>query len=236
MATDRLSIRTWTIAAVAVIAAAAIAFAGWRWWNERYTVAVQEDSGAAVTEVVAATLRSASALKVATLSGTVQSSAADTRLGGLLSSDQVMKAPFTVDYFVNVRRLDASDLHWNRATRTLAIDAPDVTAAAPNVDAAHRYLVRTRGLLVTRGAAEELSRKVALGAARAATAEAAKPERRAQARESARRALDRLLAAPLAAAGLDVARVEVRFPDERGRSTERWDMSRAPADVLGNTD
>lgn len=235
MAADRLTIRAWTVAAVAMIAAAAVAFAGWRWWNERYTVTAQEDSGAAITQVVAATLRGASALKVATLSGTVQSSAADTRLGGLLSSDQVMKAPFSVDYFVDVRRLDERDLHWNQASRTLRIDAPDVTAAAPNVDAAHRYLVRTRGLLVTRGAAEELSRKVALGAQRAASAEAARPERRAQARENARRALARLLATPLAAAGLNVARVEVRFPDERGRSTEQWDRSRTPAEVLENT-
>ena len=234
MATDRLTVRAWTIAAVAVILAVAVAWGGWRWWNERYTVAVEENSGAAVTQVVAATLRGASALKVATLSGTVQSSAADTRLGGLLSSDQVMKAPFSVDYFVDVQRLDARDLHWNQATRTLGIDAPDVTAAAPNIDEAHRYLVRTRGLLVTRGASEELARKVAVGAERAARTEAARPERRAQARESARRALSRLLAAPLAAAGLRVARVEVRFPDERGRSTEQWDLSRAPADVLGN--
>lgn len=231
MAADRVTVRAWTIAVVAVLIAAAMAFAGWRWWNERYTVAV-EDDGAAVTQVVAATLRGTSALKVATLSGIVQSSAADTRLGGLLSTNQVLKAPFTVDYFLNVQRLGARDLDWNADTRTLTVDAPDVTVAPPNIDEAHRYLVRTRGLIVTRGAAEELSRKTALGAARSAAAAANRPERVAQARESARRALGRLLSAPLAAAGLKVARVEVRFPDERNRSTERWDTSRSPAEVL----
>lgn len=93
MAADRLTVRTWTIAAVAVLLSVGVAVAGWRWWTERYTVTV-EDDGAAITRVVAATLRGAGALKVATLAGTVQSTAADTRLGGLLSTDQVMKAPF----------------------------------------------------------------------------------------------------------------------------------------------
>lgn len=233
MAADRLTRRAWAIVVVASLLAVGMAAVGWRWWTERYTVTV-EDDGASVTRVIAATLRGTSALKVATLSGTVQSSAADTRLGGLLSSDQVMKAPFTVDYQLDTQGLAASDLHWNATTRRLVIDAPDVTVTPPNIDEAHRYLVRTRGILVTRGASEELARKAALGADRAARAEARRPERMAQARDSARRALGRLLAAPLAAAGLDVASVEVRFPDERNRSTERWNQSRAPAEVLGN--
>lgn len=233
MAADRIARHAWAIAAIAALLAIGMAVAGWRWWAERYTV-TPEDDGYAVTRVVAATLRGTSALKVATLSGTVQSSAADTRLGGLLSSDQVMKAPFTVDYQLDLTRFGPSDLHWNGKTRRLVIDAPDVTAAPPNIDEARRYMVRTRGVLVTRGAGEELARKTAVGADRAATAEAHRPERVDQARASARRALGRLVAAPLTAAGLNVASVEVRFPDERNRSTERWDQSRAPSEVLVN--
>lgn len=228
---DRVSRRVWAILAAAALIAAGLAFAGYRWWLQRYTVTVEED-GAAVTQVVVATLRGASALKVATLSGVVQSSAADTRLGGLLSSDQVMKAPFTVDYMLDLRGLRPSDLRWDPAARRLTIAAPDVTVAAPNIDEARRTLVRTRGLFVTRGAAEALQRRAALGAERSARAEASRPERVRQARDHARRALERLLSAPLAAAGLRVASVEVRFPDERNRSTERWDMSRPPTEVV----
>jgi hypothetical protein len=185
-----------------------------------------------VTQVVVATLRGTSALKVATVSGVVQSSAADTRLGGLLSSDQIIKAPFSVDYTLDLRGLRPDDLRWDPAARRLTIDAPDVTVAAPNVDEARRTLVRTRGLFVTRGAAEELQRRTALGAERAARAEANRPERVRQARDHARRALERLLSAPLSAAGLRVASVEVRFPDERNRSREQWDMSRPPAEII----
>lgn len=228
---DRVSRRAWAIVAIAMLIAAGLAFAGWRWWTERYTVSVEED-GTAVTQVVVATLRGASALKVATVSGVVQSSAADTRLGGLLSSDQVIKAPFSVDYMLDLRGLRQSDLRWDAVARRLTIDAPDVTIAAPNVDEARRSVVRTRGLFVTRGAAEELQRRTALGAERAARAEANRPERVRQARDHARRALERLLSAPLAAAGLRVASVEVRFPDERNRSREQWDMSRPPAEVV----
>ena len=228
---DRVSRRLWIIVAIAALIAAVLAIAGYSWWSERYTVTVEED-GAAVTQVVVATLRGASALKVATVSGVVQSSAADTRLGGLLSSDQVMKAPFSVDYFLDLRALRAADLRWDPAARRLTIDAPDVTIAPPNIDEARRTLVRTRGLLVTRGAGEELQRRTALGAERAARAEANRPERVRQARDHARRALERLLSVPLDAAGLRVASVEVRFPDERNRSREQWDMSRRPAEVV----
>jgi hypothetical protein len=228
---DRVSRRVWGILFVAALIAAGLAFAGYRWWTERYTVTVQED-GTAVTQIVVATLSGASALKVATVSGVVQSSAADTRLGGLLSSDQVMKAPFSVDYMLDLRGLRPSDLQWDAAARRLTIDAPDVTVSPPNIDEARRTLVRTRGLFVTRRAAEELQRRTALGAERAARVEANRPERIRQARDHARRALEQLLSAPLAAAGLRVASVEVRFPDERNRSREQWDMSRPPDEVV----
>ena len=42
------------------------------------------------------------------------------------------------------------------------------------------------------------------------------------------------MTAPLEAAGQSGARVIVTFPAERGRSRERWDQSKTPAEVLGN--
>lgn len=223
--------RSALIALLAVIAACAAYFV-YRDYTQRYAVTV-EDDGRAVTRVIAATLRDTSELKVSTLSGTVQSSAADARLWGMLQSDQVVKAPFTVDYLVDLRRLGARDLSWDANRRTLTVDVPDIVTGQPNIDLGHRTLVQTRGLVVTRGAAEELARRVSLGASRAATVEATRPKRIAQAREAARRAIGALLSAPLAAAGLR-ATMDVRFPDERNRSTEQWDRSRSPTEILGN--
>ena len=105
--------------------------------------------------------------------------------------------------------------------------------AAPNTDEGRRTLVDTSGLFVTREAAEALSQRTSARAADVAGREARSPERMAQAREHARRALARLLAQPLTAAGLGEVRVVVTFPPERGaQAREHWDASRSPDQVM----
>jgi hypothetical protein len=221
-------------AALAVIVAAGV----WLWdrYAERAVVTAPPEGGAPVTQIVTARLAGASALKVAELSGTVQATASDIRGLGLLRSDQVIKMPYSVAYHVDVSRIGDGALEWNAETRTLIVDAPDVTVDAPNTDEGRRSLVRTTGLFVTRAAAEELSRRTSIRAGAAADKEARSPERMAQAREQARGALARLLAAPLAAAGMGDARVVVTFPPERfSRTRERWDVTRPVSEVLANS-
>lgn len=216
----------------AVIAAVGIAaFLVYQRYEENYVVA-EEENGAAVTKLVTARLTGMSTLKVAELSGTIQSTASDIRGFGWLRSDQVVKMPYSVDYFVDVSRIGAEDLEWVEESRTLIVNAPDVVAAKPNTDEGRRTLVRTTGLFVTRGAGEELSRRASLNAERKAQAEASSPQRLAQAREHARRAVSSLMAAPLGTLGHGDARVIVTFPAERPvRDGERWDQSRRIEDV-----
>lgn len=220
-----------TAAALAVIAAA-----GWLSWDhfaETRLETPSEEGGAPVTQLVTARLSGAGTLKVAELSGTVQATASDTRGLGLLRSDQVVKMPYSVGYYVEVASLDGSDLVWNPETRTLIVDAPDVTVARPNTDEGRRTLVETTGLFVTRDAAEALSQRTSARATAVAQREARSPERMAQAREHGRRALARLLAQPLAAAGLGDVRVVVTFPPERTeQNRERWDMSKPVDQVM----
>lgn len=212
----------------ALLLAAALA-GGWLLWRdhaERRVVTERDDAGDAVTRIVSARLAGMSQLKVAELSGTVQSRATDVRAAGLLRSDQVVKMPYSVGYFVDVARLGARDLEYSADTRTLVVNAPDVIVGKPNTDEGERSLVETSGLFVTRAAGEELARRTSRNAQAAATREANAPERLAQAREHARRALAGLLAAPLEAAGEGRVRVIVTFPFERGiRDGERWDVS-----------
>lgn len=223
--------------AVAAGVAVLIALVGWLAYDrysERYVVTVEDDSGVAVTQLVTARLSGASSLKVASLSGTIQSTASDIRGFGWLRSDQVIKMPYAVDYFVDVGRIGAGDVEWSDDTQTLIVSAPDVTVAPPNIDEARRSLVRTTGLFVTRKAGEELSRRASVNATAKAAREAASPQRIAQAREHARAALSRLLAAPLRAAGHGRARVIVTFPPERRRvNGEQWDVSRSVGEVVG---
>ena len=216
------------LVAVILIVAAVV---GYRTYTTRYVV--KTDDGIAVAAVVQATLSGASDLKVSTLRGTVQSTATDTRGLGMLTSTRVMKAPFEVEYFVDVSGLDAKDFGWDPARRTLIVNAPAVRVGSVNVDEAQTYLDRTTGVFVTRAAMAALRQQASARADRVATAEARRPERLAQAQANARRSIAALFRGPLAAAGLD-ARVVVRFANDPSRDDARWDTSRSLAEVLGN--
>lgn len=228
---DRLLRGLLIVAALAVIGAAAWLF--WDRFAETRMQTLPEEGGSPVTQIVSAKLIGTGTLKVAELSGTVQATASDIRGLGMLRSDQVVKMPYSVGYYVDLSRLSDDALQWNAETKTLIVDAPDVTVAAPNTDEGRRTLVQTTGLFVTREAAEALSQRTSARAGEVAKREANSPERMAQAREMARTALARLLAQPLTAAGQGDVRVVVTFPPERtAPNREQWDMSRTPEQVV----
>ncbi|MEG3123050.1 DUF4230 domain-containing protein [Sphingomonas sp. GB1N7] len=229
----RRSVASVVVAILAIIVAVVIAKVGYDRYSEKYTIE-RRDDGVAVDRIVRATFSNASALKVGALSGTVQSTASDVRGFGMLASDKVVKAPFTVDYFVDVSGVSGADYKWDQANRVLTILSPDVVAAEPNVDESAATVSQTRGLFVTRAAGEALARQVSIGARRTAQAESRKPERIAAARENARRALAKLLGGPLEAAGIGNVRVAVVFPYERQGTREQWDRSKSIGEVLGN--
>jgi hypothetical protein len=219
------------LAAVAIVVAAGVFVYGRV--TERYVETPSEAGGPGVSQIVSAKLTGMGSLEVAELSGIVQATASDIRGFGWLRSDQVVKMPYSVGYFVNVSTIDAKDLTWDADARTLVVDAPDVTVARPNTDEGRRTLVKTSGLFVTRAAGEALSQRASLHAGAVASREAQSPERMAQAREHARRALAGLMAKPLAAAGIANARVVVTFPPER-IDNRQWDVTKRIPEVLAN--
>ena len=221
------------LAAIAMIIAAGLWIRGRV--TERYVETQAPGGGPAVSQIVSAKLAGMGTLEVAQLSGIVQATASDIRGFGWLRSDQVVKMPYTVGYFVDVSRIGARDLTWDEKAHTLVVDAPDVTVAQPNTDEGRRTLVKTTGLFVTRAAGEALSRRTSLHAEAVAGHEARSPERMAQAREHARRAIAELMAKPLAAAGFRHARVVVTFPPER-TNDEQWDVTKPIPEVLRNAD
>lgn len=222
------------VLALLILGVGAAMLVGWQRYNRDYVVSV-EDDGSAVTRIIAERISGASALRVSQLNGTIQSTAQDVRGFGLLKSDQVVKMPYSVDYFVDLSGLSARDLEWDAKTRTLIVNAPDVAPAKPNVDESRRTLVRTNGLFVTRQASEELSRRVSAHAQSRAATSARSPERMAQAREYGRKAIARIMGAPLAAIGYDDARVLVTFPPERNDpNRDRWDVTTPINEVLAN--
>jgi hypothetical protein len=219
-------------AALLILIVGAAMLVGWQRYNRDYVVSV-EDDGSAVTKIIAERIAGSSSLRVSRLNGTIQSTARDVRGFGWLKSDQVVKMPYTVDYFVDLSDLSANDLEWDEQRRTLIVNAPDVKADTPNLDEARRTLVRTSGLFVTREAGEALSRRAWAHADAGAKGSARSPERMAQAREYGRTALAKLMGAPLAAMGYGDARVIVTFPPERkGDNRERWDVTTPINEVL----
>jgi Protein of unknown function (DUF4230) len=190
--------------------------------------------GIEVSRTITASFAGMNALKVGTVSGDVLSSSNTTTFFGTLPVIQRSKAPYSVDYFVDLSKLSAANYRWNATTRTLSIDVPDVTVAPPNIDGAKAAIVQ-QGLYISRGAGVTLQQQAAERAIAAATRTAQDPKYIAQARAHARAAIARLATAPLAAAGLRDVRVAVRLPvDPKPEAvTQRdWDRSTPVAEIL----
>jgi hypothetical protein len=149
---------------------------GYRFYTDRYAVSTDDD-GVARARVVAATLYGRSDLRVSQLSGTVQGTGQTARLWGWLPASQVVKAPFEVDYFVDLGRLRAADFEMSGDGRRIVVTVPEVTVGRPNVDLAQATLNDVRGVFVSRGAMIEMGRKVA-GSAQTVAGERPDPSER----------------------------------------------------------
>ncbi|GAA4771091.1 hypothetical protein GCM10023219_17200 [Stakelama sediminis] len=222
------------ITVLATLLVLAVAYIGYGRYAER-KLPTREEDGSAVTKLITARLSGSSELEVAELSGIIQSSAQDVRGFGMLKSDQIIKAPYSVGYFVDVSKIGPQDVEWVKDRHLLIVNAPDVTVGKPNIDEGARTMVRTEGLLVTRGASENLSQRTSASAEASAAREAQSPERIAQAREYARKAIARFLSVPLNRTGQGDTRIVVTFPSERASADgERWDVTKPIDEVLAN--
>lgn len=225
--------RVWP--ALLVLALLLIAAAGLYAW--RQSVAREEAErqlGLDASRVLSVHFSAAAQIKVGALSGEVVTRGRTESLGGLVRSEQTVKAPYAVDYFVDVSRLGPANYRWDADTRTITVEVPDVVPATPNIDEANAQANQS-GLWISRGAGLELARQTSRRAAQRAAETAKRPEHLDRARQNARIVIERLASAPLEAAGLGEVRVAVRFPWEGRPGTrdgEYLDASRPIADVL----
>lgn len=133
-----------------------------------------------------------------------------------LSAEKTLIVPATVRYDIDYSKLGRDDIVWDEGSRVMTVRLPDIQLDEPQVDMAN---VREYGggtILMALGNAEEVidaanRRKIR----EAVLKEADTGLLKELARSSARTAVERGFALPLAAAGID-ARVIVRFPDESG--------------------
>lgn len=223
------------LAAVAAVLLIAIGTA-FLWRANVRADRAERQLGLDAARTLSETFAKSRALRVATLGGEVIARGSDPGFAGLLPSSMTVRYPYEVEYFLDLRRVDASAYRWDARTRTLTVRVPDVTRGKPNIDASRAERIDTTGLFMSRDAAQRIYVQVATRAADRATEAAAKAKHLDAARATAKEAMRALTNAPLRAAGAGNVTVVVRFPWEPDTSRDgqrlRWDESRTVDQVL----
>ena len=228
--TSKLSSRAVLLAVVALLA---IAIGLYLWDAQKQRIREEELAQAqGLVKVLSATFERQSALKVGSVRGEFDVTSIDPGRFDFLRSAQKVKLPYAIDYTVDLSRMTPAQYRWDRQSRTLVVEAPNIVVGQPNIDESRRKLLVTQGIFVSRRAADNLSRRAAAQANRAAVDEANKPVHLNRARDNAREVISSMLATPLEVAGLGNVHVVVRFPQDGAPSTERWDVSPSIAEVL----
>lgn len=186
-------------------------------------------AGLRASEVLSATFERAPALRVARLTGTVQSIGA-CKSGYFFANQQRTVAPYAVSYDLNLKQIRREDYRWDAERRRMFVEVPEPSIERPSIDMARARSVQS-GVYVSRSCGLAMQRQVAGRLEAAAVAMSRQTEYVRQAREAARRAVEDLTRQPLAAAGLRDVSVEVRFPSE-GRSDEEMDRSTPLNEIL----
>ena len=107
--------------------------ASWQW---RAAEERRRDEEIATAEglarVLTATFAGRTDLKVSNISGTIDVTSVDR--GPIFSSEQRATLPFSVDYYVDLSKVDADDARYDPRSRTLTVEVPPVRIAEPNID------------------------------------------------------------------------------------------------------
>ncbi len=219
-----------TVAVVVLLAVAALVV----WRAQSRADKAESELGLESARTLSETFAKARDLRVATLSGDVIARGTDPGFASVLPTSLTMRYPYSVDYFLDLRRIDGDAYRWNAATRTMTVRLPDVVPAKPNIDASGAMRIGTTGVFMSRDAAQRLNGQVAARAALRAADSATTRKHIDRARASAREAMQDLVATPLRAAGLGEVRVVVRYPWEpEGKGAPvRWDESRTPEQAV----
>lgn len=133
--------------------------------------------------------------------------------GWILDAEQFGVIPASVEYRLDLSKLDQDQFVWNAKAGRMTVTIPTPHVTEPNLDMARARLVN-RGIFVTGNTALELNRKNAATGRQLALKEANNPQMIQLAREAARKAMAHNISVPLQAAGYDDIAVTIRFADE----------------------
>lgn len=205
---------------------------GYLYWQRRAAQQEEYQTSLGLARVLSATFQATDRLEVGRVDGALDVTTVDPGLFRFLRSAQKATLPYSVTYQLDLSQLDTDDYRWDAEKRILRVTIPDVAPTSPNIDETKRRTLATDGMFVTREAYDNLNRRAALLATRAAATEAKKPVHLNAARANAKKSVARLLETPLSVAGLGDVTVEVVFPFDGMARSEQWDVSPSIAEVL----
>ena len=222
-----------------LIVLAALALAALFAWQQ-YKLAIaradkeraEMQAGIAASRTLSALFERTGDLRVATLRGTVVT---ETRASsGPFADTQRTRAPYSVSYFVDLRRIGSRQYRWDARHHVLFVELPDVQVAPPAIDMA-RARVEQDGFWISRTAGLAMQQQAAANLSATARATAGEAEHLRQAQYAARVGIAALFAAPLRAAGVAGVDVRVRLAsDPRPGGYRPWDVSRSIEEVLAD--
>ena len=148
------------------------------------------------------------------------------RLGGLVSSERTLILPGDVRYELDLSRLQPGDVTWDGSSHTLKVKLPDLEVAGPDVDINAVKEYGGGGVLsALTNANQQLDQANRDRAVSDLRKQATAKVPMQLARESARAAIERSFAMPLAAAGFKDVKVVARFPTEGSDDASYLDLS-----------
>lgn len=217
---------------IAGVLVAALLLLGFFFYQRREAQQEEYQTSLGLARVLSATFEAQDKLEVGRVDGALDVTTVDPGLFRFLRSAQKATLPYSVSYQLDLSQLDTDDYRWDADKRILRVTIPDVVPTMPNIDETKRKTLATDGMFVTREAYDNLNRRAAVLATRAAAAEAKKPVHLNAARANAKESVAKLLETPLSVAGLGDVTVEVAFPFDGVARSEQWDVSPSIAEVL----
>ena len=166
---------------------------GYLFWQRRAAQQEEYQTSLGLARVLSATFQATDRLEVGRVDGALDVTTVDPGLFRFLRSAQKATLPYSVTYQLDLSKLDTNDYRWDADKRILRVTIPDVAPTAPNIDETKRQTLATDGMFVTREAFDNLNRRAATLATRAAAAEARKPIHLNAARANARKSVASVL-------------------------------------------
>ena len=148
------------------------------------------------------------------------------RLGGLVSSERTLILPGDVRYELDLSRLQPGDVTWDGSSHTLKVKLPEIEVAGPDVDINAVKEYGGGGVLsALTNANQQLDKANRDRAVSDLRKQATAKVPMQLARQSARAAIERSFAMPLAAAGFKDVKVVARFPTDGSDDASYLDLS-----------